>query len=215
MKIHYKIFFIAITILFLSKSLYSQKPPKADLIQFSGVVITADSLNPVPFTHIAIVNQKKETLTDYYGFFSFVAKRKDTVVFSSMGYKNISFIIPDSLKTDRYSLIQLMTADTLMLGESVIYQWPTVEQFKKAFISMKIPDDDLERAKKNLALAEMKERAKQYPNDASMDYKNYINNISNKLYYAGEYPPINLLNPIAWAKFIEAWKNGDFKKSDD
>ena len=215
MKIHYKILLIAFISIFLNKSLYSQKPLKADLIQFSGVVITADSLNPVPFTHIAIVNQKKETLTDYYGFFSFVAKRKDTVVFSSMGYKNISFVIPDSLKTDRYSLIQLMTADTLMLGESVIYQWPTVEQFKKAFISMKIPDDDLERAKKNLALAEMKERAKQYPNDASMDYKNYINNISNKLYYAGEYPPINLLNPIAWAKFIEAWKNGDFKKSDD
>jgi len=24
--------------------------------------------------------------------------------------------------------------------------------------------------------------------------------------------PNNLLNPIAWAKFIKAWKRGDFKK---
>jgi hypothetical protein len=215
MKIRYKICFVFVVCLFINGTLYSQRTPKKDVIQFSGVVITADSLNPVPFTHITIINQRREALTDYYGFFSFAARKKDTVVFSSIGYKNVSFVIPDSLSTNRYSLIQLMTSDTLLLGESVIYQWPTVEQFKEAFVKMKIPDDDLERAKKNLALAEMKERAKQYPNDASMNYKNYINNISNKLYYAGQYPPINLLNPVAWAKFIEAWKNGEFKKQED
>ena len=108
-----------------------------------------------------------------------------------------------------------MSTDTLMLGESVVYPWPTVEQFKEAFIKMHIPDDDLERAKKNLALAEMKERMKKIPNDGSMNYKNYIDNISNRLYYAGQYPSNNLLNPIAWAKFIEAWREGKFKRQDD
>jgi hypothetical protein len=33
-----------------------------------------------------------------------------------------------------------------------------------------------------------------------------------KLYYSGGTPTINLFNPIAWAQFLQAWRNGDFKK---
>jgi hypothetical protein len=33
-----------------------------------------------------------------------------------------------------------------------------------------------------------------------------------KLYYAGQYPPNNLLNPVAWAKFIKSWKEGKLKR---
>jgi hypothetical protein len=34
------------------------------------------------------------------------------------------------------------------------------------------------------------------------------------LYYAGGTPPINLFNPIAWAQFLQAWQNGEFKRKD-
>jgi hypothetical protein len=34
----------------------------------------------------------------------------------------------------------------------------------------------------------------------------------SKLYHSGQAPPISLMNPFAWSKFIEAWKNGDFKR---
>ena len=30
--------------------------------------------------------------------------------------------------------------------------------------------------------------------------------------YAGQAPPVNLLNPVAWAKFIQAIKSGDLKR---
>ncbi len=193
---------------------FAQKNNMRELIQFSGVVVTADSLTPVPFTHITIINTRKGMLSDTYGFFSFVAQKKDTIVFSSMGYRNVSFIIPDSLTTNRYSLIQLMTSDTLMLDESVVYPWPSVEQFREAFVKMNIPDDDLERAKKNLAFAEMKERMKQLPNDGSINYKYFMEGIGNKLYTAGQYPSYNLFSPIAWAKFIQAWREGKFKRKD-
>ena len=33
-----------------------------------------------------------------------------------------------------------------------------------------------------------------------------------KVYTAGQYPVNNLLNPIAWAQFIDAWRQGKFKK---
>jgi len=36
---------------------------------------------------------------------------------------------------------------------------------------------------------------------------------AQKYYSAGQTPPIGLLNPLAWAQFIQAWKRGDFKRS--
>jgi len=78
-----------------------------------------------------------------------------------------------------------------------------------AFMNLNIPDDDLERAKKNLQLMEMHERFKSMGMDGSQNFKNYMQEQTSRLYYAGQYPPTNLLNPIAWSKFIEAWKNGN------
>ena len=183
-----------------------------ELIQFSGVVITGDSLTPVPFVNIVIKNSFRGTISDYFGYFSFVAQENDTIVFSAVGFKKGQFLIPDSLSADRYSLIQLLVQDTFLLKETVIYPWPTKEQFKQAFMSMNIPDDDLEKAKNNLAMAELKERFEATGMDGSMNFKNYMQQESAKLYYAGQYPSFNLLNPIAWAQFIKAWKNGEFKK---
>jgi hypothetical protein len=100
----------------------------------------------------------------------------------------------------------------MMLTETVIYPWPTTEQFRQAFLKVQVPDDDYDRAMKNLALEEMKERAQNYKMDASLNYKNYIENKTNRLYYAGQFPANNLLNPIAWAKFIQAWREGKFKR---
>ncbi len=181
-----------------------------DLIQFSGVIVSQDSLKPVPFANIIIRNTQRGTMTDFYGFFSFVAQKKDTIEISSVGFRRAIFIIPDTLTIQRYSLIQALSSDTVMLTETVIYPWPTMEQFKHAFVTVQIPDDDYERAMKNLELEAMKQRYEHYGMDASMNYRNYIENKTNQLYYAGQYPVNNLLNPIAWAKFIQAWREGQF-----
>ena len=183
-----------------------------DLVQFSGVVVSTDSLIPVAYTSIIIKNTNHGTLSDYYGYFSFVALKNDTVVFSSMGYKPSFFIIPDTITQKRYSLIHVMDADTILLEPTLIYPWPTEEEFKKAFIDLEIPDDEIAIAHKNLARAEMRERALSYPMDASMNYNNYIQNQTSKLYYFGQTQPISILNPFAWAEFIKAWKSGKFKK---
>ena len=184
---------------------------KRELIQFSGVIVTGDSLNKVPYVNIIITNSNRGTISDFFGYFSFVAQEQDTIQFSAVGFKKAQFVIPDSLSINRYSLIQLMVRDTILLPETFIYPWPTKEQFRQAFMNLNIPDDDLERAKKNLELAEMRERYKATGMDASMNFTNAMQEQSSKLYYAGQDPPIGLLNPIAWVKFIEAWKKGELK----
>ena len=207
-----------IVLLLLTASLVSAEAVKAqekDLVQFSGVVVTADSLKPLPYVNVLIRNTWRGTVSDYFGFFSFVARMNDTIEFSSIGFKKSTFIIPDTLSTNHYSLIQMLQGDTIVLRETIIYPWPTKEQFKEAFMSLHIPDDDLDRARRNLQQAEMQVLYENMPMDGSMNYRNQMQQQQSKLYYAGgQMQPNNLLNPIAWAKFIEQWQNGDFKRKD-
>jgi hypothetical protein len=182
------------------------------VIQFSGVVVNGDSLQPVPYTNISLKGSNHGTMSDYFGFFSIVAESYDTIVFSSLGFRRSQYIIPGDLKENHYSIIQMLQKDTILLKETVIFPWPTVEQFEIAFVNLQVPDDDLERARKNLSQDKIISISSTMPMDANMNYKNSTQQFNTKLYNAGQIPMNNLLNPIAWAKFVQAWKNGDFKR---
>jgi hypothetical protein len=56
--------------------------------------------------------------------------------------------------------------------------------------------------------------ARSIPIDAGGAYGVFMQKQQQSLYYAGQTPPQNIFNPIAWAQFIEAWKRGDFKRKD-
>ena len=191
---------------------------KNDLVQFSGVIVTADSLRPVPFASIVVGKTGRGTSSDFFGFFSLVVRKGELITFSAIGFKTGKFSIPDTLSSNRYSMIQVMSSDTLMLTETVIYPWPSKEQFRHAFLTLKIPDDNIEIAKRNLAYMEMREMygrnydPEKYGFSAGQSYKGQMMAMSDRLYYNGQTMPNNLLNPLAWAKFIQAWKRGDFKK---
>ena len=120
---------------------------KNTLIQFSGVVVSGDSLEAVPFCHIIDKSVRRGTTSDYFGYFSFVANKGDTIIFSSVGYKKANFIIPDTLKTSKHSLIQVMYKDTILLKTAHIYPWPSKEQFAEVFVNADIPNDDLKEPK--------------------------------------------------------------------
>ncbi len=209
--------FTVISVLLLfSKLGFSQEAIKKtdkerDIIQFSGIVVEMDSLRPIPFTKILIKNSNRGTLSDYYGYFSFVAQKKDTLIFSGLGYKKSQYIIPDTLRGNKYSLIQLMSMDTIFLKETTVYPWPTKEQFKEVFLNMKIPDDDLARAQKNLAREEMRDNYSTIAMDGNMNFKSQMQQYQSRLYWAGQYPSNNLLNPFAWAQFLKMWREGKLK----
>jgi hypothetical protein len=177
--------------------------------------VSSDSLQPIPYAAVTIHKSGRGTITDFYGFFSFVAKKGDTIDFHYIGYKPAMYIIPDTLKEDRYSLIQVLNRDTILLKEAIVYPWPSKEEFKRAFLELKIPDDDLKRAEKNIQLAEIKTIQEQVPYDGAINYQYQLQQQQSKLYSAGQYPKNNLFNPIAWAAFIKAWKDGTLKKKDE
>lgn len=210
---------VFLVLILISSLVYGQSKKDSiyyeGLIQFTGVVVSNDSVNPVPFAHIIDLSRHSGTISDYFGYFSFVAHKGDTIRFTSVGYKTSYFYIPDSLSGNKYSLIHVMHTDTVLLDELKKYPWPNKEQFADAFVNTKIPNDDYKRAEANLNDEAMAAYAEQIPMNGSMNFNWSMQQVQNKLYYAGQLPPNNLLNPIAWAKFIKAWKNGDFKKKDD
>lgn len=183
------------------------------LVQFTGVVVT-DSLLPVPFTNILIKNSYRGTMSDVYGYFSFVAQEGDTILFSAVGFKRSQYVIPDSLGANKYSMIHVLSRDTVLLNAMNVYPWPSREQFRDAFLNLRLPDDDLQLAMRNLSPAEMIQRMENLPPDAYQSFSYQMANDQTRLYYSGGTPVINLFNPIAWAQFIQAWQNGDFKKKD-
>lgn len=208
---------MAILLAGVAGSGYSQTTAneKQKLIQFSGVVLTADSLKPLPFSSVIIRNARRGTITDYYGFFSFVAMKGDTIDFQNVGYKTGSYILPDSLNDNHYSIIQVMIRDTINLREAVVYPWPSKEEFKRAFVELSIPDNDYKRAQRNFELASVKEIQDQVAYDGSINYKMALQQRTTQLYNAGQYPSISLLDPLAWSSFIQAWKNGAFRKKEN
>lgn len=182
------------------------------LVQFSGIIVTADSLRPIPYVNIRDNSTGRGTVSDYYGFFSFVAMKGDTVTFSCVGFKKSVIIIPDSLTENRYSLIQMMQGDTVLLPVFTAYPWPSKEQFATAFVNLDLPDDYLARMEKNVSQADLRIQAEGLPSDPRSAFYTNMQKEQYRMYYAGQIPPNNLLNPIAWYKFVQSWKNGDFKK---
>lgn len=187
------------------------------LVQFSGLVLTeeGDELVPLPFVNIAIYGSQRGTYSNLDGFFTIVGSKGDSVNFSAIGFKPVTYVIPDTLKSNRYSVYQLMTKDTILLPETVIYPWPSREHFRLEFLAMDVTDDLESIANENLAEKALKEMREQLPADGNENADYYLREQANAQYYSGQIRPMNILNPLAWKRFFEAWKRGDFKNKKD
>lgn len=206
-----RLIFIMISFLFVFTGVsYSQQNQR--LIQFSGILVSADSLDQVSYAKIIDKTTGKGTLSDYYGFFSLVTRPGDTIMFNAFGFKTSSYIIPDSLDDVRYSIIHVMIPDTMLLPEVDVYPWPSKEDFARAFIDMDPYDDALRRAQRQLSGKNLASVASRTPSTSSLSYNWEAQQRQTKIYTKGQLPMNNLLNPVAWSKFIQSWRDGDFQR---
>ena len=203
---------LLLLVLLSAFALQAQNPAERRLVQFSGVVVTGDSLEPVPFTSILTRGSYRGTISDVYGYYSFVAQAGDTLEFAAVGFKRGNYVIPDTLKDSKYSMIHVLFPDTMLLNPLDVYPWPSREQFRDAFLALNVADDEYQRVLKHLNSAEAIQRMENLPPDAGLaaHYQSALDN--TRIYNQGMAPTINLFNPIAWAQFVQAWKAGSFKK---
>ncbi|MBR2647404.1 MAG: carboxypeptidase-like regulatory domain-containing protein [Sediminibacterium sp.] len=199
----------------LSNRLAAQQtgnPYRDSIVQLYGVVMTADSLRGLPAVSVIVEGRGRGTITSNDGVFSIAVLKGDRITFSSVGFKNSTIKIPVNLPENQYSVIQLLVNDTAYLPATVLRPRPTREQFERDFLNNRTPDDAYEIARKNTEEAQRRILLNSLPADGREAVNYQIRQSANKYYYAGQIPPMNILNPAAWMDFIQAWKRGDFKR---
>ena len=209
MKIIFKLTLIVTFILFVSNT-YSQT--KDSVIQLYGVIMTADSLRAVPAASVIVVGKGRGTITSGYGVFSIAVLKGDMITFSSVGFKDRTITIPKNLQDNQYSVIQLMVEDTVYLPATIIKARPSREQFERDFASSRMDDDAYEIARQNTEESKLRALMATLPADGREAANFQFRQQATKIYYAGQIPPQNIFNPLAWAAFIKSWKRGDFKR---
>ena len=185
---------------------------KDSVVQLYGIVMTADSLKGLESVSVVIKGQNRGTITNSKGVFSIVVLKGDQVEFTSIGYKPKLISIPANLEGNQHSVIQLMVTDTIYLAATIIKARPSRAQFERDFLNTEVPDDYITIARKNNNEATRRILVANLPTDGRESTSQYLRQASNKAYYAGQTPPMNIFNPFAWAEFIKAWKRGDYKK---
>lgn len=209
--------FLMLLFLFINYfQLMSQNDKKSKIvtvkiIQLSGVVVSENALEQIPFSTVFNVSTKRGVVTDFYGYFSMVTFPGDTLVFRNSGYLTSSFVVPDTLRENRYSIIHMLQADTVELPMVTIYPWPSRENFAREFLEMEPYSDAYRRAQKQISGESLAFAAARVNDDASLAYGSILNQQYTRIYTNGQMPVNNLLNPYAWSKFIDDWKKGNLK----
>jgi hypothetical protein len=182
-----------------------------NFIELNGVVMSADSLQYVPYCSVTSARGVSTYASDM-GVFSIVVQKGDTLHFTSPGYRTIDYAIAENLAGLRYSIIQLMVQDTFFLAETILRPAPTREKFDYAFKYWEIPDDRYELARKNTEEQAMRILSSQLKRDGRENQEAYKRMLIDRQSWVGQQPPQRIFSPLAWADFIAAWKRGDFKK---
>ena len=168
--------------------------------QLTGIVLGEDSVSALPGVNVYVPRRLDGTATDYYGYFSLPVIEGDSVVFSSIGYIPVHYIVPAWEKKTKTLLIEMVT-DTTYLDEVQIMSFPTEEIFKELVLALKLPpEEEVDDAHLNQELLTLMMRSA--PMDANMNYRFYMDELINQQTYRGSIRPNPFLNPFNWAKFI-------------
>ena len=180
------------------------------MVQFSGIITDLDSSFVVPYVTITNKSNKEQRYgANYKGFFSFVAHPGDTLVYNAIGYTDKTLVIPAVVKDTKYTVMVKMKSEIVYLPAVRIYPWATVEEFTKDFLSLKIADDDMEIARKNLSGRSIHGMIQNLPRDAG--------EISSSNFRMDQERELNrnlvqsnpILNPFAWGKLMQQIFSGD------
>jgi hypothetical protein len=193
----------------LSIAVFAQDEKK--VVQFSGFVMTSDSLQGVSYTHITIRNRGRVATAGADGFFSFAAEEGDTLYFTCIGFRPSVYILPQTLDKDKYSVIQLMSRTEYYLKGTIIYPWGDKDGFKRAFRDLKLPKDDLQRAEDNMDPQMLAALAQQLQPSGGEASSRSLRTAAFERSYWGQSPPNNLLNPFAWYDLYKSIRKGELK----
>jgi hypothetical protein len=189
---------------------FAQQPVIRKFVQVNGIV-TDDTDSPLRYVNIVSKSLATGTMSDDNGIFSLISIWGDTLIFTTMGFKPYLVKLPDRIPAPGYSIDVEMEPDTISVGSVLVLPWKTYEEFKRAVVDYVPPEEELRKnLEKNIAIIE-----NQIYTDVKVSpeagYRYAMQNEAENVITRNQTPVNNLLNPFAWAKFIDGLKNGLFK----
>lgn len=176
------------------------------IVQLSGLVMNADSTLIIPRANIYDPLTGRGTPSDYKGWFSKAFLAGDTLVVSVIGYKNIEYVVPTD-QGDRVTVIFALEEEITQLADVEINPFPTEELFKEAILAMSLTDDQEQvlNAFQPETIQEMV-RTASIEGSPGMNYRYMMNQQFYQLQQQAGPATNPLLNPFAWAQFINSLK---------
>lgn len=189
----------------LSVDAQAQEREQLHVVQVSGLVMNSDSTMTIPGVHI--YDQRGRGIpTDYKGWFSKAFIAGDTLTISAIGFTNRKVVVPDSVG-DRATVIFALEEEVTQLADVEVNPFPSEELFKEAILAMNLTQEQ-ENVLNNYEPAIIQELVRTMPlqGSPSMNYRYMMNQQFQNLQNS-QGPRTNpLLNPFAWAQFINSLK---------
>lgn len=184
------------------------------IIQFSGLITSPGSDLPVAYVTIKNSSYNNQTfISNNDGYFSFVAHAGDTIKFSSVGYDPTTFVIPN-ISDDKFTAHIQMRSLVIELPAVTPFPWASYEDYLAEFMGMQPGGDPIAMARRNISPEAMAALARIVPRNADeiQSYSTgqrhqYMNNKNINQRFNNP-----LLNPFAWAQFINQIKRGDYSR---
>ena len=142
-------FFYILLLSILIPSMLSAQKKERPIVQFSGFVMSSDSMMGVPFAHLRLKGTSRGGSARADGFFSFAVAEGDTIEFTSLGYEKSVYYVPRNVEDNKLSTIIQMSRGAYNFPQVDIYYWGDRRNFRKAFIDVRPNKDLQERAEEN------------------------------------------------------------------
>jgi hypothetical protein len=206
-RIIYTIAFIIVSF----QSLTGQSTAPERFVQVSGII--TDELH-MPVAGVAVISKKlrKGAVSERTGIYSITSTPGDTIYFRALGFKRYHTIIPESYEDKHCKVDIVLDIDTISISEVTIFPWKNYSEFIKDMTKERPVDPIIQNMNDNIAsiyVAIANQTNTTVSPEAGYRYAMEQNFSANAT--KNQFPINNLLNPFAWAKFVNSIKNGLFK----
>lgn len=180
-------------------------------VQVSGIITDA---NNYPVSGVAVISKKlrRGAISERTGIYSITSTPGDTIFFRALGFKRYHTVIPPDYNSRHCMVDMVLELDTIPIEEVTIMPWKTYNEFIRDMTKEKPVDPLIENMNDNLAsvyVAVSNQTGVSVTPEAGFRYAMEQN--FNAMATRGQFPVNNLLNPFAWAKFINGVKHGLLK----
>jgi len=184
---------------------------KERFFQVTGIITDEDN-RALASVGVVSLKLRRGTLSEKTGIYSITSTPGDTILFKALGFKKKFVIVPNVFEERMLKKDIVMYPDTIPIENVVVMPWKNYNEFIKDMTTPAPVSPEIENMNENLANIE-----KAVANEIGVKitpeagYRYAMQQNFNQMATRNQSPVNNLLNPLAWAKFINGVKSGLFK----